>query len=122
MRTQTTGESVEINLSVIVPASESKVMEEALKGMLALAGHKIRWLNDEGEELIPAEEVFPDSHPGSRLRGLRGREGLSQRAMAEQLGIRQHHIAEMESGRRSISVDMAKRIGETFNISYKIFL
>ncbi|MDR1110936.1 MAG: helix-turn-helix domain-containing protein [Deltaproteobacteria bacterium] len=33
-----------------------------------------------------------------RLRGLRGRAGLSQRSMAERLGIRQHHISEMEKG------------------------
>jgi plasmid maintenance system antidote protein VapI len=42
--------------------------------------------------------------------------------MAEKLGIRQHHISEMEKGARSISVEMAKRIGKTFDISYKVFL
>ena len=122
MKTRTTGELVEINLSAIVEVSEGKLIEETLKGILALAGHPVRSVNDEGEELFTAEEVFPDSHPGSRLRGLRGREGLSQRAMAEQLGIRQHHISEMEKGTRAISVEMAKRIDKTFDISYKVFL
>ncbi|MDR1310215.1 MAG: helix-turn-helix domain-containing protein [Deltaproteobacteria bacterium] len=84
---------------------------------MVLAGHEIRPVNDEGEELFDTEEVFPTSHPGSRLRGLRGREGLSQRSMAERLGIRQHHISEMEKGTRAISVDMAKKIGRTFDIS-----
>jgi len=42
--------------------------------------------------------------------------------MAEQLGIRQHHISEMEKGTRAISVEMAKRIDKTFDISYKVFL
>jgi plasmid maintenance system antidote protein VapI len=42
--------------------------------------------------------------------------------MAEKLGLRQHHISEMERGTRPISLDMAKRISKTFNISYKVFL
>jgi DNA-binding XRE family transcriptional regulator len=120
MKTQTTGNSTEISL--IVPSKEAEKMQAALTAFLNLAGHKVRKLNDEGDELHTIEEAFPDSHPGSRLRGLRFREELSQKAMADQLGIRQHHISEMEKGARSISIEMAKRIGETFNISYKVFL
>jgi DNA-binding XRE family transcriptional regulator len=122
MKMQTTGESVEINLSVVVPAPDSELMAETLKGVLALAGHKIRPVNDEGDELYTAEEVFPDTKPGDMIKGLRGREGITQKAMAEKLGIRQHHISEMEKGIRPITLDMAKRIGKTFNISYKVFL
>jgi DNA-binding XRE family transcriptional regulator len=106
----------------LVPSKNARQVEEAIAGVLALAGHEVRRFNTEGEELFSAEEVFPNSHPGSRLRGLRGREGLSQKAMAEKLGILQHHISEMEKGTRSISIEMAKRISETFDISYKVFL
>jgi DNA-binding XRE family transcriptional regulator len=70
--------------------------------------------------LIP--DVFPDSHPGSRLCGLRGKLGITQAEMAKRLGIAQHHISEMENRKRQISVDMAKRIGSEFGVSYKIFL
>jgi DNA-binding XRE family transcriptional regulator len=119
---QATGESVEINLSVIVSAADSQRMADALKGVLALAGHEIRPVNDEGDELYTAEEVFPDTKPGDMIKGLRGREGITQKEMADKLGIRQHHISEMEKGTRPITLEMAKRIGKTFNISYKVFL
>ncbi|MDL2260391.1 helix-turn-helix domain-containing protein [Deltaproteobacteria bacterium OttesenSCG-928-K17] len=120
MKRQITGESTEFTLTV--PSENARQIEAAITGILALTGHKVRRFNAEGDELIPAEEVFPNSHPGSRLRGLRTREGITQKQMAEALNIRQHHISEMEKGTRSISLDMAKRIGETFNTSYKVFL
>lgn len=80
-------------------------------------------INDSKEyTLIPVEEVIPQFSPGFRLCGLRTREGLTQKQLASNLGIRQHHVSEMESGKRTISVDMAKKIGELYNISYKVFL
>jgi transcriptional regulator with XRE-family HTH domain len=56
------------------------------------------------------------------LRGLRGREDLTQAEFAERIGVSQNAISEMESGKRPISTKMAKRFGEVFNISYKVFL
>jgi hypothetical protein len=88
MRTRTIGESVEINLSVIVSASESRLLAEALKGVLALVGQEIRLVNEEGDELIPADEVFPNTQPGDMLKGLRAREGITQKQMAERLGLK----------------------------------
>ncbi|MDR1083469.1 MAG: helix-turn-helix domain-containing protein [Deltaproteobacteria bacterium] len=122
MRMKTTGESVEINISLVVPVPESKLVAEALKGVLALAGHEIRPVNNEGDELYTAEEVFSDTHPGGMIKGLRAREGITQKQMADKLGIRQHHISEMEKGVRPITLEMAKRIGKALNISYKVFL
>ena len=79
-------------------------------------------LNEEGEYLYSIEEVFPDSTPGSRLNGLRLKEGLTQTQMAESLGIRQNHLSEMERGQRTITVDMAKRIAKQYDTEYRIFL
>jgi hypothetical protein len=47
MRVQTTGELVEINLSVIVSAPESQLLADALRGVLALVGQKIRPVNED---------------------------------------------------------------------------
>jgi plasmid maintenance system antidote protein VapI len=88
---------------------------------LVLIGQEIKPVNEEGDELIPADEVFPDTHPGEMVKGLRVREGITQKLMAEKLGVKQHHISEMEKGIRPITLEMAKRIGKTFNISYKVF-
>lgn len=121
MRRQTTDESIEVILKV--PTKEdARQLEMAIAGFLTLAGHEIKRFNDEGEELLSADEVFPDTHPGDMVKGLRGREGITQKEMAERLGVRQHHISEMEKGVRPITLEMAKRISKTFNISYKVFL
>jgi plasmid maintenance system antidote protein VapI len=95
---------------------------DVIDGVLKLAGHTVRQINEDGEELYSAAEVFPEAHPGMALRGLRVKEDITQKELAERLGIKQHRVSEMEKGVRSISVDMAKRIGEAYNVSYKVFL
>ena len=74
------------------------------------------------EKWVSADEVFPDGNPAMALRGLRGREGLTQVELATRLGVSQNAISEMESGKRPISQKMAKRLVEEFDLSYKCFL
>jgi len=119
MKTQTTGALTEIRLTV--PSMDAERLCKAINSLLELV-RLSRPVNEEGEELYTGEEVFPEGHPGIALRGLRTREGITQKELAKTLGIRQHHVSEMEKGLRSISKDMAKRIGEAYNISYKVFL
>ena len=119
MKAQTTGALTDIVLTV--PTESAASVCKAINSILELA-QLPRPLNEDGEELYSAREVFPESSPGNRLRGLRFREGITQKELAATLSIRQHHVSEMEKGVRAISVDMAKRIGEAYNISYKVFL
>ena len=120
MRTQTTGALTEIRLTV--PNEDAARLCKAIGSILELVRPAARPVNEDGEEVYSAREVFPESSPGNRLRGLRTREGITQKELAKTLGIRQHHVSEMEKGLRSISKDMAKRIGETYNVSYRVFL
>jgi DNA-binding XRE family transcriptional regulator len=110
----------EINLSI--PTVKARVILDALRGMLPMAGLKMRRVNEEGEELFSSEEVFPEGSPAMALRGLRGKEDITQTELAARLGISQNMVSDMESGKRNISLKMAKRIGEEFKISYKVFL
>ncbi len=110
------------NISLSVPAAKVFMVADAVKGILTLAGHKVRRVNADGEEVISADEVFPDACPAMALRGLRGKEDITQAELAARLGVSQNAISEMESGKRPISTKMAKRIGEEFNLPYKIFL
>lgn len=78
---------------------------------------------------VPWREVFKEDlqkrgEAGVYLRGLRLREGLTQAQLARKLGSRisQHHISEMENGRRPISKDMAKRLGKVLHADYRMFL
>jgi len=75
---------------------------------------------------VPWREAFPEYKeedlPGVCLRGGRYREGLTQKQLAEKIGIPQRHISEMENGKRPIGKEMAKRLGKALNIGYKVFL
>jgi len=77
-------------------------------------------------EPIPWRDAFPDytdeQLPRVSLVGARHKEGLTQKQLADKLGIKQGYISDMESGKRSIGIAMAKRLGKALNISYKIFL
>ena len=56
------------------------------------------------------------------LRGSRHKAEMTQQELAETLGINQHHISEMENGKRPIGKEMAKRLAQVFKIDYRIFL
>jgi antitoxin component HigA of HigAB toxin-antitoxin module len=68
------------------------------------------------------EEAFPDSHPGKALAGLRMREGLTQKQMAESLSISQSRLSELERGIRRITIDMAKKAADIYGISHRSLL
>ena len=75
---------------------------------------------------VPWRELFPEYKdedlPGVCLRGGRYREGLTQKQLADMIGIPQRHISEMENGKRPIGKEMAKRLAKALNIGYKVFL
>ena len=116
------GQAGKAIITLSVPMAKAGIVAETIKDMLSLAGHKVRHVNADGEELVNAAEVFPDASPAMALRGLRGKEGITQEELAQKLGIRQNMVSDMESGKRSISVKMAKRIAETFSVPYKLFV
>lgn len=51
------------------------------------------------------------------LKEIRKRHNLTQAELAEKVGVSRSAIAQIESLKNSISLDLAKRISETFNIS-----
>jgi len=75
---------------------------------------------------VPWRETYPEFSEreliGKALAGVRYREGLTQIKLSEMAGIPQRHISEMETGKRPIGKEMAKRLGKVLNISYKVFL
>jgi transcriptional regulator with XRE-family HTH domain len=52
----------------------------------------------------------------------RGKEGLTQKQLADRIGIAQHHVSEMENGKRTIGKEMAKKLAEVLNVDYRVFL
>jgi len=82
------------------------------------------WALEEKEVYTP-EEVSPElawNGGGVAIRGARGKEGLTQKQLAQRTGIAQHHISEMENGKRPIGKDTARRLADALNIDYRVFL
>lgn len=68
------------------------------------------------------EELKKYGEAGLMLRGSRYKAELTQKEVADALGISQNHISEMESGKRPIGKVMALRLAKFFKTDYKKFL
>lgn len=80
------------------------------------------------EKTFSAEEVLPEladdaQRPAAMLRGARQKADMTQAELAAKLGdVRQHHLSEMENGKRPIGKDMAKRLAAVLKSDYRVFL
>ena len=63
-----------------------------------------------------------DEEAGIVLAGCRYRENMTQKELAQKLGVKQHHISEMENGKRSIGKKLAHRLAKILKTNYKVFL
>ena len=76
---------------------------------------------------VSSEKVFADlenkfTKAGVLLKGLRGREGLTQVQFARKIHVTQANLSNMENGRRPIGKQIAKRIEKIFKVNYRYFL
>jgi ribosome-binding protein aMBF1 (putative translation factor) len=85
-------------------------------------------VHTQGEETgLPWREVFKEdienfTEPGLMLKGARAKENLTQKELAEKLGVKAHHISEMEHGKRPIGKAMAHRLATVLGVGYRVFL
>ncbi len=82
-------------------------------------------LETEEERSYTVAEVFPEyigKEQQVALRAYRHREGLTQKRLAELTGLPQHHISEMENGKRTIGKERAKRLAEALRCDYRRLL
>jgi len=68
------------------------------------------------------KDIRKHSEGGLILRGSRFKEDVTQKELAEAIGVSQHHISEMENGKRPIGKEMAKRFADFFKVDYRLFL
>ncbi|MCP4706123.1 MAG: helix-turn-helix transcriptional regulator [candidate division Zixibacteria bacterium] len=78
--------------------------------------------NQNNTDSLALEEVFTDLHSGSAIKGLRYRDNLTQQQLASMIGVKRHHISEMENGKRPVGKEMAKRLAKALNTNYKVYL
>ena len=116
---QTTKNYVEFCFNV--PASKAKIVETIIKNLFTLAGLTSSAKEVESDETISLDEMFPDIHNGSAIKGLRFRENLTQTKLAELINIKRYQISEMENGKRPIDVKMAKKLARALNSDFRVF-
>ena len=60
--------------------------------------------------------------PGKRLDAERFKRSMTQIKLSELSSIPQHHISEIENGKRPIGKEMAKKLAKVFKVDYRVFL
>jgi len=108
------------DVCIRVPVTEVDRVKSAFSKFLDLAGVQYSIPGD--EDLLTWEKAFPELGPGDVLKGARDRQGLTQTELAEKIGVKPHHISEMERRKRSIGKNMARRLARALNTGYKVFL
>lgn len=84
-------------------------------------------VEETSDPAIDVSDLFEDlesqyTKAGLLLKGVRVREGMSQKAFAQMLEIPQSNLSAMETGRRAIGKIIAKRIEKMFQVNYRYFL
>ncbi|MEA3361486.1 MAG: helix-turn-helix transcriptional regulator [Thermodesulfobacteriota bacterium] len=110
---------VSADLRLRVPVNKVETAKEAIEHTLQLTG--IEYSISE-EKYISWQDAFPEYGPGDALKGARLMEGLTQAQLAEEIGIKPHHISEMEHNKRPIGKKIAKRLARALHTGYKVFL
>ncbi len=85
-------------------------------------------LKEYQEELIPWREAAKARIEGSggeaayMVKAAREGANLTQEDLAEKLHIPQSNISQIETGKRPIGKNLAKRLAKIFNLDYRLFL
>lgn len=73
-------------------------------------------------ELFFAELDAQYSKAGVLLQGIRARDALTQKQLAEMIEVSQPVLSQMENGKRRVGRKIAKRIEKVFGVHYRSFL
>lgn len=71
-------------------------------------------------EELARERIEKYKKAGLVLRGMRYREGLSQKKLAEMSRVSQNEISKIENGKRTVGKKVAKRLATALNIDYRL--
>jgi DNA-binding XRE family transcriptional regulator len=85
--------------------------------------------NDDDEEYVIITEtdwyknIKASMTPGDNMKIYRENAGLSQAELGEKLGgLSRHKVSDYESGRRTIGIELAKKLSKVFNRPVEYFI
>lgn len=113
--------SVVVNLhnskkSYNIPLSHQKELEKLLKKYSKEDDSPVAW------EVLAKERIEKYRKSGLVLRGMRYREGFSQKRLAEASGITQNEISNIENGKRTVGKKIAEKLAKVLNFDYRMLL
>lgn len=103
-------------------------LDDAIENMLKLGFIQTHLPSSQPQQadVIPWREAFPDvtrvQENGIVLKETRNLMKVTQKQLADLTGIPQRHISEMESAKRPIGKEAAKKLARALNVDYRIFL
>ena len=107
------------NISYRVPAKVFKELDQYRVDESEESGNidSDSFLND-----LSASCKVQLSQAAMNLKGLRVREDITQEVFAKKIKIAQSNLSAMETGKRPVGKELAKRIGKKFNVDYRLLL
>lgn len=113
---------------IIVTPNADKVSYISTKNMGKLEAFLEKYAESSEEETPQAwRELAKDrlakyKRAGLALRGMRYREGISQKELAARSGVSQNEISKIENGKRTVGEKVAKRLADALRFNYKLLL
>lgn len=99
-----------------IPLSHQKELERVLEKYSENDDTPVAW------EVLAKERIEKYKKSGLVLRGMRYREGLSQKHLAETSGITQNEISNIENGKRTVGKKIAEKLAKVLNFDYRMLL
>jgi DNA-binding XRE family transcriptional regulator len=101
------------------PRAKLKLIEKALVYASELSARKDLVTPDEHEIFMKTLPGYGEDPRAGRIKAYRLRQDLTQAQLAKKSGITQANISAMERGRRSIGLNVAKKLASILNCDYK---
>lgn len=99
-----------------IPLSHQKELEKVLEKYSEDDDTPVAW------EILAKDRIEKYKKSGLVLRGMRYREGLSQKHLAEISGITQNEISNIENGKRTVGKKVAEKLAKVLNFDYRMLL
>ncbi len=103
-------------VSYSIPLSRLEDVEAFLEKQCEDDDSPVAW------EILAKERIEKYKKSGLVLRGMRYREGLSQKELAEKSGVTQNEISNIENGKRTVGKKIAEKLAKVLNFDYRLLL